>query len=120
MSAARTALVVGGGSGHYPAFAGLVGPGLATAAVLGNIFASPSARQVVDVGSAADQGHGVLFVYGNYAGDVMNFEMAAEEGRDLDAVARGVEDYYLEGEAPGRWLGAGTALAAGDFLVVPG
>lgn len=74
----QVALVIGGGSGHYPAFAGLVGPGLAHGAVLGNIFASPSAHQVENVSRIADQGRGVLLSYGNYVGDVLQFEAAAE------------------------------------------
>jgi len=72
------AVVIGGGSGHYPAFAGLVGPGLAAGAVMGNVFASPSAQQVRSVARAADRGAGVLLGYGNYAGDVLNFTDAAE------------------------------------------
>ncbi len=76
------AVVVGGGSGHYPAFAGLVGPGLAHGAVMGNLFASPSARQVFSVASAADEGRGVLLSYGNYAGDVLHFSQAQERLRE--------------------------------------
>jgi dihydroxyacetone kinase len=74
----KVAVVVGGGSGHYPAFAGLVGPGMADGAALGNIFASPSARQVHSVASAAERGAGVLLTFGNYAGDVLHFGQAAE------------------------------------------
>ncbi len=73
----RVALVVGGGSGHYPAFAGLVGQGLASGAAMGNLFASPSAQQVIAVAKAAETGGGVLLSYGNYAGDVLNFDAAA-------------------------------------------
>lgn len=74
----KVGIVVGGGSGHEPAFAGYVGRGLADAAPLGNIFASPSPSQIMDAGFAADGGAGVLFLYGNYTGDVMNFSMAEE------------------------------------------
>lgn len=74
----QVAVVIGGGSGHYPAFAGLVGPGMAHGAVLGNIFASPSARQVESVSRAVEQGRGVLLTYGNYAGDTLQFNAAAE------------------------------------------
>lgn len=69
----RVAVVIGGGSGHYPAFAGLVGEGLAAGAVCGNIFSSPSAGQAYRVAEAAEAGGGVLFSYGNYAGDVIHF-----------------------------------------------
>jgi dihydroxyacetone kinase len=77
----KVAVVVGGGSGHYPAFAGYVGPGLADAAAIGNVFASPSAQQVRDIAHAAADGAGVLLSYGNYAGDVLNFGLAAERLR---------------------------------------
>lgn len=73
----KVALVIGGGSGHYPAFAGLVGSGLADAAAVGDVFASPSAEQVYRTARAADGGAGVLLCYGNYAGDVMHFGLAA-------------------------------------------
>ena len=73
-----SAVVIGGGSGHYPAFSGLVGSGLAHGAVIGNVFASPSADQVHRVAMAAQSGAGVLLSYGNYAGDVLNFDQAQE------------------------------------------
>ena len=86
----EVAVVIGGGSGHYPAFSGLVGPGLAHGAAMGNVFASPSAQQIYSVAKAAENGAGVLFSYGNYAGDVLNFNAAQErlraEGIDCDTV----------------------------------
>lgn len=84
----KVGIVIGGGSGHEPAFAGYVGQGLADAAPLGNIFASPSPAQIVDAGLAADGGAGVLFLFGNYTGDVMNFAMAEEEMAKMDITAR--------------------------------
>jgi D-erythrulose 4-kinase len=80
-STEEVAVVIGGGSGHYPAFAGLVGPGIAHGAVMGNVFASPSAQQVYAVARAVEQGRGVLLSYGNYAGDVLNFDRAQERLR---------------------------------------
>lgn len=77
----QVAVVVGGGSGHYPAFCGIVGPGFATGAVVGNVFTSPSAAQVYSVAKAAEQGKGVILTFGNYAGDNMNFGIAAERLR---------------------------------------
>jgi dihydroxyacetone kinase len=74
----KVGLVVGGGSGHEPAFAGYVGPGIADAAACGNIFASPPANVVLAAIHAADHGRGVLMAYGNYAGDVMNFGLATQ------------------------------------------
>ncbi len=86
----KVAVLAGGGSGHYPAFAGLIGPGFADGAVVGNIFTSPSAQQAYAVAKAADSGAGVVFTYGNYAGDVLNFGMASErlaaEGIPVDNV----------------------------------
>jgi dihydroxyacetone kinase len=72
------AVVIGGGSGHYPAFSGLVGAGIAHGAVIGNVFASPSAEQVYNVACSCENGGGVLLSYGNYAGDVLNFDKAQE------------------------------------------
>ena len=74
----KVALVIGGGSGHEPTFLGFVGKGLADAAAVGNVFASPPPQPCVDAAVAANGGAGVLFMYGNYAGDVMNFDMASE------------------------------------------
>ena len=112
----KVALVIGGGSGHYPAFAGYVGPGLADAAVVGNIFASPSARQVRDVARAADYGNGVVLAFGNYTGDVLNFELAADrlrsEGVEVEVVR--VTDDIASAPAAARALRRGIA---GDVLV---
>lgn len=74
----KVAVITGGGSGHYPAFAGIIGPGFADGAVVGNIFTSPSTQQAYSVAKAANSGAGVVFTYGNYAGDVLNFGMASE------------------------------------------
>lgn len=84
--AGQVAVVVGGGSGHYPAFGGLVGQGLAHGAAMGNLFASPSTQQVYAVAKAADNGGGVFFSYGNYAGDVLNFD-AAQDRLRADGIA---------------------------------
>lgn len=86
----KVSVVVGGGSGHYPAFCGYVGPGLASAAVMGNVFAAPSAEQVYRVTKAVASDAGVLYCYGNYSGDVLNFDMAEircqDEGIDVRTV----------------------------------
>lgn len=75
----KVAIITGGGSGHLPTFMGYVGKGFADGAAVGNVFASPSAGQMLTVARAAHGGEGCLFLFGNYAGDVMNFSMAAEE-----------------------------------------
>ena len=74
----KVGLVTGGGSGHLPVFTGYVGTGLLDACAIGDVFASPSADQMADAIRAADQGAGVLRLYGNYGGDVMNFDMAGD------------------------------------------
>jgi dihydroxyacetone kinase len=74
----KVGLVVGGGSGHEPAFAGYVGAGMADSAACGNIFASPPPNVILGAIHAANHGRGVLMSYGNYAGDVMNFGLAAQ------------------------------------------
>lgn len=88
--AGEVAVVLGGGSGHFPAFAGWVGEGMAHGATCGNVFASPSASQVYSVVRASDNGGGVLLGFGNYAGDVLHFGQAAErlraEGVDVRIV----------------------------------
>lgn len=75
----KVAIVMGGGSGHHPAFAGWVGRGLSDAAVCGNVFASPSEQQVLDVARTVDRGRGVLFLPINYAGDILHFGAARED-----------------------------------------
>ena len=93
----QVAVVVGGGSGHYPAFGGLVGQGLAHGAAMGNLFASPSTQQIHAVASAANQGGGVFFSYGNYAGDVLNFDAAQERLRERS------EERRVGKECRSRW-----------------
>lgn len=77
----KVVVISGGGGGHFPAFAGFVGQGFLDGAVTGNVFASPSASQVVSVAHAADQGGGVLLGFMNYAGDVLHFGQAAQRLR---------------------------------------
>ena len=74
----KVALVIGGGSGHEPMFSGFCGAGLADGVACGNICASPNPELVRAAGAAVDQGRGVLFVYGCYAGDNLNFDMGEE------------------------------------------
>ncbi len=95
----KVALIVGGGSGHYPAFAGWVGPGFADGAVAGNIFSSPSAAQAYCVAKAADRGAGILIGFGNYAGDVLHFGQAVERLRSegIDARTLAVTDDIASG-----------------------
>jgi dihydroxyacetone kinase len=113
----KVAVVIGGGSGHYPAFAGWVGPGLADGAVVGDVFASPSAHQVVSVAMAAQAGGGVLLTYGNYAGDVLNFNAAREELTSAGVPTRSivVTDDLASAPRVEQMLRRGTA---GDLVVI--
>ena len=74
----KVGVLIGGGSGHEPAFMGYVGDGMADGVAVGNIFASPPPDPILEVTRTIDKGAGVVYVYGNYAGDVMNFGMAAD------------------------------------------
>src|SRR5258706_7397149 len=74
----KVALATGGGSGHLPVFLGYVGQGLLDGAAVGDVFGSPSADRMLDVTRHIHAGRGVLYIYGNYGGDRMNFDMAAE------------------------------------------
>jgi len=74
----KVGIVIGGGSGHEPAFMGLIGRGFVDGVPVGNVFASPPPDPILEVTRAVNGGAGVLYMYGNYAGDCMNFDMAAE------------------------------------------
>lgn len=74
----KVALLVGGGSGHEPIFGGFIGKNLADGAACGEVFTSPSPQTICEAARAIHRGKGVVFVYGNYSGDTMNFDMAAE------------------------------------------
>ena len=74
---------MGGGSGHLPAFAGYVGKGMADGAAFGNIFASPPAKPVIEATIAVNSGAGVMYTYGNYQGDCINFDKAQDHCREL-------------------------------------
>jgi len=115
--AGAVAIVTGGGSGHYPAFGGFVGEGLTHGAALGNLFASPSWQQVRSVAKSANSGGGVLLCYGNYAGDVLNFDKAQErlcaEGIETQTVT--VTDDISSASVEDRHRRRGVA---GDLVVL--
>lgn len=74
----KVSLIIGGGSGHDPMFAGFLGKGLADAVVCGNVFTSPDPGSICEIAGGVDGSKGILFLYGNYAGDNMNFDIAEE------------------------------------------
>ncbi|MEX1172636.1 MAG: dihydroxyacetone kinase subunit DhaK [Chloroflexota bacterium] len=128
--AGHVGIVTGGGSGHLPVFMGYVGPGLCSGVAIGNVFSSPSSDQILEATRAVDGGAGVLFLYGNYGGDVLNFDLAADlagvDGietatvlvtddvasapRDRAADRRGVAGLVF------AWKCAGAAAEAGEPL----
>ncbi len=86
----KVALATGGGSGHLPVFLGYVGKGMLDGCAVGDVFASPSADQMLSVTQRIHGGKGVVYIYGNYGGDVMNFDMAAEMAEMDDIEVRTV------------------------------
>ena len=84
----KVGIATGGGSGHLPLFLGYVGDGLLDGCAVGGVFQSPSSEQMLHVTKAINSGAGVLYIYGNYGGDIMNFDMAAEMA--------GLEDIKVE------------------------
>ena len=100
----KVGIATGGGSGHLPLFAGYVGEGLADGVAVGNVFSSPSTRQMLAVTRALETGMGVLHLYGNYQGDTMHFESAAEraEGHGIRVrTVRACDD--VASAPPERW-----------------
>ena len=115
--AGQVAILTGGGSGHEPMFAGFVGRGMAHGSVAGNIFASPPPAPVVAAAKAIDGGAGVLFLYGNYSGDILNFDMAAEM---LEAEAIPVRTVRITDDVASAPAGREEERRgiAGDFFVI--
>jgi len=126
----QVGLVSGGGSGHEPLHAGMIGPGMLTAVAPGEVFASPSVDQVLEAVRAAQAGAGVLQIVKNYTGDVMNFRLAAELAREegievasvlvADDVASGDEEHSVGRRGTAATLAvekvAGGRAAAGGTL----
>ncbi len=128
--AGKVGIVTGGGSGHLPLFLGYVGQGLLDGVAVGDVFASPSADQVLQATRAVDGGAGVLYLYGNYGGDVMNFDLAADLAEAEGITVRTVVGADDVASAPAEQAGlrrgiagivllykvAGAAAAAGADL----
>lgn len=115
-------LVSGGGSGHEPMHAGLIGPGLLSAACPGEVFASPSAAQVAAAVAAADSGAGVLLIVKSYTGDVLNFRLGADlarsDGHEVEAVLVADDVALLSGTEPETGDdGVGRRGVAGTVIV---
>lgn len=112
----KVGLVIGGGSGHEPTFLGFVGRGLADAAAIGNVFASPPPDPIIECTKAVSGGAGVLYMYGNYAGDVMNFDMAAEMAAMDDIEVRTVLTTDDIASAPRDKRGTRRGVAGNVFI----
>jgi dihydroxyacetone kinase-like protein len=108
----KAALISGGGSGHEPMHAGLVGTGMLDAACPGQVFTSPTPDQMLAAAQAVDAGAGVLFIVKNYEGDVMNFDMAREMVGDKVATVLTNDDVAVENSlyTTGRRGVAGTLI----------
>lgn len=107
----RVAVVSGGGSGHLPTFVGYVGEGLLDGCAVGNLFASPSAEQILAAALETGSGAGVLFVYGNYTGDRINFTLASEMAREsgIEVAEVRVHDDIASGPPDDRQSRRGVA-----------
>lgn len=113
----KVSLLVGGGSGHEPLFAGFVGENLADGAVSGNVFAAPAPDQILDATKTLDKGKGVLYLYGNYAGDNMNFDIAAELSEAEGIKTKTVRVYDDVASAPIERITDRRGIA-GDLFVI--
>ena len=103
----KVAIITGGGTGHLPLFLGYVGENLLDGCAVGSVFQSPSAEQMLAVTKAIDQGAGVLYIYGNYNGDIFNFDMAAEMA-DME------EDIRVESVVAGEDVASAAPSAEGE------
>jgi dihydroxyacetone kinase-like protein len=86
----KVGIATGGGSGHLPLFLGYVGDGLVDGVAIGDVFQSPSADQMLEVTRAIHSGAGVLYIYGNYGGDILNFDLATDMAAMEDITVRTV------------------------------
>lgn len=103
----KVGIVTGGGSGHLPLFLGYVGKGMLDGCSVGDVFQSPSAEQMLAVTKEVDSGAGVLYIYGNYNGDIFNFDMAAEQ-------AEFEEDIRVESVVAGDDVASAGPSAPGE------
>jgi dihydroxyacetone kinase-like protein len=113
----KVGVLCGGGSGHEPLFIGYVGYGMADAAVLGEVFAAPPPPYILEATKAIDGGAGVIYIFGNYAGDNMNFGMAAEMAR-AEGIEVEIVNYYDDiSSAPPERRNDRRGIAGGMFVI---
>lgn len=113
----KVGLLIGGGSGHEPLFSGFVGKNLADGAVAGNIFAAPTPDIILEATQAVNKGLGVLFLYGNYSGDNLNFDIAAEMADQLGIPVKTVRIWDDVASAPRDRIEDRRGIA-GDLFVI--
>ena len=117
ISPGKVGLLIGGGSGHEPLFPGFIGENLADGAACGNIFAAPSPDIIFEASKAINQGKGVLYLYGNYAGDNMNFDMGAELAGEEGIEVKTVRIWDDVASAPPERMQDRRGIA-GDLFVI--
>ncbi|PIE34786.1 dihydroxyacetone kinase [candidate division KSB3 bacterium] len=113
----KVALLIGGGSGHEPVFHGFIGDNMADGAACGNIFAAPTPNVIFEVTQALNQGKGVLYLYGNYAGDNMNFDIAAEMAEDENIEVKTVRVWDDVASAPPERADERRGIAGDLFMI---
>ena len=113
----KVGLLIGGGSGHEPLFHGFIGKNMADGAACGNIFAAPTPDVILEATKALNQGNGVLYLYNNYAGDNMNFDIAAETAADEGIVTKTVRIYDDVASAPPEQKEERRGIAGDVFII---
>lgn len=113
----KVGLLIGGGSGHEPVFHGFIGDHLADGAACGNIFAAPTPDIILETTRAVNRGRGVLYLYGNYAGDIMNFDIAAEMAADEGIEVKTVRIWDDVASAPPERVHDRRGIAGDLFMV---
>jgi dihydroxyacetone kinase-like protein len=113
----KVGLLIGGGSGHEPLFPAFIGENMADGSASGNVFAAPTPDTILAATRALQQGRGVLYLYGNYAGDNMNFDIAAEMARDEGIRVQTVRVWDDAASAPLEKIQERRGIA-GDLFVI--
>jgi phosphoenolpyruvate---glycerone phosphotransferase subunit DhaK len=113
----KVGILIGGGSGHEPLFPGFIGENMADGAAIGNVFAAPGPDIVLEATKALNLGRGVLYVYGNYAGDNMNFDIGAEMAADEGILTKTVRIWDDVASAPLEKIEERRGVA-GDLFVI--
>jgi len=113
----KVGLLIGGGSGHEPLFPAFIGENLSDGAACGNIFAAPTPNIILEATRALNQGRGILYLYGNYAGDNMNFDIAAEMAAEEGIAVKTVRIWDDVASAPLKKITERRGIA-GDLFVI--